>query len=75
MEECLELLFSTFLQKPRDKSTKTDEKKCFALFILMQFCFWEKGGKKGKRNMGKVGPLPELGNKQMKEFSSLTGTP
>lgn len=31
--------------------------------------------KKGKRNMGKVGPFPQLGHKQMKELSSLTGTP
>lgn len=68
-------VFQNIFTKTLGKSTKTDEKKCFALFILMQFCFWEKGGKKGKRNMGKVGPLPELGNKQMKEFSSLTGTP
>lgn len=25
--------------------------------------------------MGKVGPFPQLGHKQMKELSSLTGTP
>lgn len=68
------LIHVTILPKTKDKiaiALRTDSfKKRGTKSVLRRsfrcnFVSGEKG-KKGKRNMGKVGPLPQLGYKQMK---------
>lgn len=51
-----------------------DEKTYILHIIVMLVLFLGRREEEKKRkDMGKVGPLPKLGEKQMKELSSLTG--
>ena len=57
------------------KEKKEGKKRILHESFIRNFVSKRRKKKKGKRNMGKVGPFPQLGHRQMKELSSLTGTP